>query len=68
MWEAVKEGYGGEGGLRRGIILRDYYFFEVSLGLQRGELSSVVGLDQYRHWFAGGFGHGGQDIHMISWS
>ena len=20
------------------------------------------------HWFAGGFGHGGQDIHMISWS
>jgi hypothetical protein len=41
---------------------------EVSLGLHRGELSSVVGLDQYRHRFAGGFGHGGQDIHMISWS
>jgi hypothetical protein len=41
---------------------------EVSLGLHIGELSSVVGLDQYRHRFAGGFGHGGQDIHMISWS
>jgi hypothetical protein len=25
--------------------------------------------DQYRgHRFAGGFGHGGQDIHMVSWS
>ena len=45
-----------------------FFFFEVSLGLQRGELSSVVGLDQYKHRFAGGFGHGGQDIHMISWS
>jgi hypothetical protein len=66
----VKERYEGrfmkEGG---GIILRGLlFFFEVSLGLQRGELSSVVGLDQYRHQFAGGFGHGGQDIHMISWS
>jgi hypothetical protein len=75
MKEAVKEGYGGggggEGGLRRGIIiLRDYFFLLVGdlLDLQGGELSSVVGLDQYRHWFAGGFGHGGQDIHMISWS
>jgi hypothetical protein len=36
------------------------------MGLHRGELSSVVGLDQYRDQFAGGFGHGGQDIHMIS--
>jgi hypothetical protein len=26
MKEAMKEGYGGGGGLRRGIILRDYYF------------------------------------------
>jgi hypothetical protein len=27
------------------------------------------GKDQYRgHRFAGGFGHGGQDIHMVSWS
>jgi hypothetical protein len=25
--------------------------------------------DQYRgHRFVGGFGHGGQDIHMVSWS
>jgi hypothetical protein len=60
MHEAVKEGYGGGGGLRRdyhfyGIII----FLEVSLGLQRGELNSVVGLDQYRHRFVGGFGHGG---------
>jgi hypothetical protein len=69
MQEAVKEGYGGEGGLRRGDHSTGLlFFFEVSLGLQRGELSSVVGLDQYRHRFAGGFGHGGQDIHMISWS
>jgi hypothetical protein len=58
-----KEVYEGESFY--GIII---FFFEVSLGLQRGELSSVVGLDQYRHRFAGGFGHGGQDIHMISWS
>jgi hypothetical protein len=57
-----KEVYEGESFY--GIII----FLEVSLGLQRGELSSVVGLDQYRHRFAGGFGHGGQDIHMISWS
>jgi hypothetical protein len=27
------------------------------------------GKDQYRgHQFAGGFGHGGQDILMVSWS
>jgi hypothetical protein len=38
------------------------------LDWQRGEWSSVVGKVQYRHRFAGGFGHGGQDIHMISWS
>jgi hypothetical protein len=45
MKEAVKEGYGGGGGLRRGItILRGIFFWgEVSLGLHRGELSSVVG-------------------------
>jgi hypothetical protein len=59
----------GGGGLRRGDYHSTGNFWgEVSLGLQRGELSSVVGLDQYRHRFAGGFGHGGQDIHMISWS
>ena len=57
------------GGLRRRIrILREFFGGEVSLGLHRGELSYVVGLDQYRHRFAGGFGHGGQDIRMISWS
>jgi hypothetical protein len=69
MQEAVKEGYGGGGGLRRGLRFYGKFFLgEFSLGLHRGELSSVVGLDQYRHRFAGGFGHGGQDIHMISWS
>jgi hypothetical protein len=68
MKEAVKEGYGGGGDLRRGITILREFWGEVSLGLQRGELSSVVGLDQYMHRFAGGFGHGGQDIHMISWS
>jgi hypothetical protein len=56
-------GYGGKGSLFYGN-----FWGEFSLGLHRGELSSVVGLDQYRHRFAGGFGHGGQDIHMISWS
>jgi hypothetical protein len=54
-----------EGGLP---FYRKFFGGKVSLGLHRGELSSVVGLDQYRHRFAGGFGHGGQDIHMISWS
>ena len=44
------------------------FCFEVSLGLQRGEWSSVVEKVQYRHRFAGGFGHGGEHIHVISWS
>ena len=52
--------YGG------GITILREFLGEVSLGLHRGELSSVVGLDQYKHRFAGGFGHGGQDIRMIS--
>jgi hypothetical protein len=46
------------------------WILEGSLGFAQREesLSSVVRLDHYRgHWFAGGFGHGGQDIHMISW-
>jgi hypothetical protein len=43
-------------------------FLGLSWICREGELSSGVGLDQYRHRFAGGFGHGGQDIHMISWS
>ena len=64
MHEAVKGGYGGRGGLRRdyhstGDFGGKHFFLEVSLGLQRGELNSVVGLDQYRHRFVGGFGHGG---------
>jgi hypothetical protein len=39
-------------------------------GVARESLSwGVGGKDQYRgHRFAGGFGHGGQDIHMVSWS
>jgi hypothetical protein len=69
MHEAVKEGYGGGEGLRR-----DYHSTgegELIFGgswICREEWSFGVGLDQYRHRFAGGFGHGGQDIHMISWS
>jgi hypothetical protein len=68
MKEAVKEDMRGEVTKEGIIILREIFFGGVLLDLQRGELSSVVGLDQYRHRFAGGFGHGGQDIHMISWS
>jgi hypothetical protein len=71
MHEAVKEGYGGGGGLRRALSFYGRLgidFWGALLDLQRGELSFGVGLDQYRHRFAGGFGHGGQDIHMISWS
>jgi hypothetical protein len=68
----VKEGYEGRRFTEAGrIILRGISFLEGSLGFAQREesLSSVVGLDQYRgHRFAGGFGHGGQDIHMISWS
>ena len=66
MHEAVKEGYGGGGS--RG---RDYHLDGIFLRggkICREEWSFGVGLDQYRHRFAGGFGHGGQDIHMISWS
>ena len=67
---------GGEGGYerrrlqRKGIILRGIGFWRALLDFHREEsLSSVVGLDRYReHWFAGGFGHGGHDIHMVSWS
>ena len=40
---------------------------EVSLGFAGVEFCSGKGLVQ-GHQFAGGFGHGGQDIHMISWS
>ena len=62
MHEAVKEGYGGGGGLRRDYhSTGDFWgwIFGALLDLQRGELSFGVGLDQYRHQFAGGFGHGG---------
>jgi hypothetical protein len=69
MQEGGEGGYGGEEVYEGGLSFYGRLFFMGgSLGLQRGELSSVVGLDQYRHRFAGGFGHGGQDIHMISWS
>jgi hypothetical protein len=34
----------------------------------REEWSFGVGLYQSGTGVAGGFGHGGQDIHMISWS
>jgi hypothetical protein len=37
-------------------------------GICREEWSFGVGLYQSGTGVAGGFGHGGQDIHMISWS
>jgi hypothetical protein len=51
-------------------ILREIggLIFGALLDWQGGEWSSVVRKVQYRHRVAGGFGHGGQDIHMISWS
>jgi hypothetical protein len=67
--KSVKEEYGGEGGLQEDHSTRDWGdgFLGLS-GICREELSFGVGLDQYNHRFAGGFGHEGQDIHMISWS
>jgi hypothetical protein len=56
-----------EGGI---ILTGDFWgidFFGGSLGFVGGVSSGVGGLVQ-GHRFAGGFGHGGQDIHMISWS
>jgi hypothetical protein len=59
---------------RGGLLSLDLDFWgEGSLGfgnwLEREfELGSRA-KDQYRgHRFAGGFGQGGQDIHMVSWS
>jgi hypothetical protein len=66
--KSVKEEYGGEGGLREGFYGRWGIDFWGLSWICREELSFGVRLDQYRHRFAGGFGHGGQDIHMISWS
>jgi hypothetical protein len=45
MHEAVKEGYGGRGGLRRGDHSTGYrgLFYGALLDLQRGELSFGVG-------------------------
>ena len=63
----VKEEYEGRRFTEETLPFYGNFWGEVSLGLHRGELSSVVRLDQHRHWFVGGFGHGGQDIHMISW-
>jgi hypothetical protein len=59
-----------EGGDMRGGGLRKRgLFFKVLLDLLVESLSYVVGKDQYGgHQFVGGFGHGGQDIHMVSWS
>jgi hypothetical protein len=47
------------------------FILEGSLGFAEREFEfwSREGSVQYRgHRFAGGFGHGGQDIHMVSWS
>jgi hypothetical protein len=69
MHKSVKEEYGGEGGLREvilrgeigGLILGALGFAERSGVLEWDCISTGTGV-------AGGFGHGGQDIHMISWS
>jgi hypothetical protein len=45
--------------VEEGIIIWTGDFFEGLWNLQGGELSFGLGLDQYRHRFAGGFGHGG---------
>jgi hypothetical protein len=61
------------GGLRIWGIIRLGFFLGRALldwGIcwREFELGSRAN-DQYRgHRFAGGFGHGGQDIHMVSWS
>jgi hypothetical protein len=66
--KSVKEGYGGEGGLRE-VILREVGGLILGeLWICREEWSFGVGLYQSGTGVAGGFGHGGQDIHMISWS
>jgi hypothetical protein len=64
----VKEGYGGEGGLRGGHSMGDWGLILGALGF--AERSGVLGVGLYQSGtgVAGGFGHGGQDIHMISWS
>ena len=54
------------------IIIRLGFWGRALLDLgicwRESELGSQA-KDQYRgHRFAGGFGHGGQDIHMVSWS
>jgi hypothetical protein len=43
MHEAVKEGYGGGGGLRRGLSFDGRFLGGAGLDLQRGEWSSGVG-------------------------
>jgi hypothetical protein len=67
---------GGEGRIWRGrrFTKGDYSTgdwgdgFWGSLGFAGRRVSSGVGGLVQGHRFAGGFGHGGQDIHMISWS
>ena len=63
----MKEEYGGEGGLREVIRRGEERLILGALDLQR-EVEFGVGLYQSGTGVAGGFGHGGQDIHMISWS
>jgi hypothetical protein len=70
----VKGQYDGESLTVEGILLgRGLPFYGEFFGgfswiCREGvEFCSREGLVQ-GHRFAGGFGHGGQDIHMISWS
>jgi hypothetical protein len=65
----VKEGYGGEGGGERTILRGDWAIdFGGALGF--AERSGVLEWDciSTGTGVAGGFGHGDEDIHMISWS
>ena len=56
---AVKEEYEGRRFTEEALPFYENFWGEDSLGLHKGELSFLVGLDQYMHRFAGGFGHGG---------
>jgi hypothetical protein len=66
--KSVKEEYPGEGGLREGIATGDWGLILGALGF--AERSGFLEWDciSTGTGVAGGFGHGGQDIHMISWS
>jgi hypothetical protein len=63
----VKEEYGGEGGGREVILRGVGGWILGALGF--AEKSEILGVGLYQcTGVAEGFGHGGQDIHMISWS